>query len=125
MTTSQKVHSEVPKFAAGLRYLKERLSAAGAQVLPSEQCLADFVLNAIEAAARAQEPGESYVARLRREIEGRGRFILEWTSSDQPIDRALKGGLIGLARQHGLSRAARNANASRLVESEGGRRRAQ
>lgn len=99
VTSSQSTGaSGVPKLAAGLRYLKEQLSAAGAQVLPSEECLTDFVLNAIEAAAWAQKPGESYVACLRREIKGRARFIVEWVGSGRD--------LIRLARKHGLSRAA-------------------
>jgi hypothetical protein len=101
----------VPKLRAGLRYLKEQLITGGVRVLPSEECLYDFVLNAIEAAALAQEPGESYVACLRRQLEGRARFILEWMGSDQAINRAVGRELIRLARKHGLRRGTSSARA--------------
>lgn len=97
--------SGIPKLAAGTRYLKERLIAGGAKVLPPEECLQDFVLAAIEAAARSPEQGESYIASLRRHLKSRARFILAWMSSDAAFEDAAPRDLLEIARKHGLRRA--------------------
>lgn len=101
--------SGIPKLAAGTRYLKEQLIAGGAKVLPSEDCLKDFVLDAIEAAARSPEQGESYIASFRRHLESRARFILRWMSSDEAFEDAASRGLLEIARKHGLRRVRSSA----------------
>src|SRR5579883_1804256 len=96
----------IPKLAAGTRYLKEQLTAGGATVLPSEECLKDFVLDAIGAAARTAERSESYIASLRRHLESRAQFILQWMSSEEPLEgvTSRSRGLIEIVRKHGLPR---------------------
>ncbi|SRR5579883_364836 len=96
----------IPKLAAGTRYLKEQLTAGGATVLPSEDCLHDFVLDAIGAAARTPERSESYIASLRRHLESRARFILRWMSLGGASEGAASRsrGLLAIARKHGLPR---------------------
>lgn len=96
--------SGIPKLAAGTRYLKEQLTAGGAKVLLPEDCLKDFVVDAIEATARTPVQGESYIASLRRHLESRARFIFRWLSSDDALDDAASRGLIEIARKHGVRR---------------------
>ena len=104
--------AEVPKFAAGMRYLKEELSAVGATVLPPDECLKDFVLDAIEAASRMPQQGESYIASVRRHLKAKAQFILRWMSSDEAFEDEARRGLIGIARKHGLARGPRSASSS-------------
>ena len=110
--TRSAADSGVPKFAAGTRYLKERLATGGAKVLPSQDCLKDFVLDAIIATARIKEQGESYIACLRRLLESRARFILLWLSSEAAIREAAWQDLIGIAHKHRLVRARSSAGKS-------------
>jgi hypothetical protein len=110
--TRSAADSGVPKLAAGTRYLKEQLATGGAKVLPSQDCLKDFVLDAIAATARSQEQGESYIACLRRHLESRARFILLWLSSEAAIREAAWQDLIGIARKHRLARAQSSAGKS-------------
>jgi hypothetical protein len=97
--------SAVPKLAAGTRYLKEQLSACGLKGLPPEECLKDFVLNATEAVGQTLQAGESYISCLCRHLDARARFILLWTSSDEPFLRPVWGSLIAVAQKHALERA--------------------
>lgn len=64
-----------------MRYLKEELGAVGAPILPPDECLKDFVLDAIEAASRTPEQSVSYIASVRRHLKTRAQFILRWMSS--------------------------------------------
>ncbi len=84
----------VPKLAAATRYLKEQLSAGGGEILPSEECLTDFTLDAIDRAGRTQGPGESYIACIGRHLDERALFIVLWMSTDQACDRAAWGFLV-------------------------------
>jgi len=102
--TRSAADSGVPKLAAGTRYLKDQLITGGAKVLPSQECLQDFVLDAIAAIARSQDQGESYIACLRRLLESRARFMLLWLSTDGAIREAAWQELIAIARKHGLAR---------------------
>lgn len=104
--------SGIPKLGAGTRYLKEQLTAGGAKVLPSEECLKDFVLDAIEAAARTPEQADSYIASLRRHLESRARFILRWMSTDEAFEGAASRGLREIARKHGVRRMRSSAGKS-------------
>jgi hypothetical protein len=97
--------SGVPKLTAGTRYLKDQLSTHGTKVLLSEGCLKDFVLDAIDAVVRTQQPGESYISCLCRHLDARARFILLWTGTDEKYDRPVWGDLIAMARKHALPRA--------------------
>jgi hypothetical protein len=97
--------SGVPKLTAGTRYLKEQLSTHGTKVLLSEGCLKDFVLDAIEAVVRTQQPGESYIACLCRHLDARARFILLWTGTNETYDRPVWGDLVAMAQKHALPRA--------------------
>ena len=99
------IDSGVPKLIAGTRYLKDQLSTHGTKVLLSEGCLKDFVLDAIDAVVRTQQPGESYISCLCRHLDARARFIFLWTSSDEPYDRAVWGDLVAMAQKHDLRRA--------------------
>ena len=101
--------SEIPKLTAATRHLKEQLSAYGATVFLSEECLKDFVLNAMEAVARTQQRGESYISCLCRHLDARARFILLWTSSDEPYDRAIWEDLVAMAHKHTLPRVSKGA----------------
>lgn len=92
----------VPKLAAGKRYLKEQLNAGGMMVPLSEGCLEAFVLDAIHAAARTQEEGESYILSLRRHLEERAQFILLWTGSEAATYETTWRHLADIAREHGL-----------------------
>lgn len=101
--------SGIPKLAAGTRYLKEQLTAGGARVLLSEDCLKDFVLDAIEAATRTSEQGEPYITSLRRHLESRARFILRWVSTEEAFEDAASRCLVEIARKHGVRRLWRSA----------------
>jgi hypothetical protein len=95
----------VPKLTAGARYLKEQLSAYGVKTVVSEACLKDVVHNATEAVAETLQPGESYIECLCRHLDARARFILLWTSSDEPYDRAVWRELVAMAQKHSVPRA--------------------
>jgi hypothetical protein len=95
----------VPKLTAGTRYLKEQLSAYGVKAFVSEACLKDFVRNATEAVAKTLQPGESYIECLCRHLDARARFVLLWTSSDEPYDRAIWRELVAMAQKHSVPRA--------------------
>jgi hypothetical protein len=95
----------VPKLTAGMRYLKEQLSAYGIKAFVSEACLKDFVHNATEAVAETLQPDESYIACLCRHLDARARFILLWTSSEEPFDRAVWRELVAMAQKHSVPRA--------------------
>lgn len=110
--TRSAADSGVPKLAAGTRYLKDQLIMGGAKVLPSQECLQDFVLDAIAAIARSQDQGESYIACLRRLLESRARFMLLWLSTDGAIREAAWQELIAIARKHGLARTQSSAGKS-------------
>jgi hypothetical protein len=99
--------SEVPKLTAAIRHLKEQLSACGATVVLSEECLKDLALNAMEAVVRTQQPDESYISCLCRHLDARARFILLWTSSDEPYDRVVWGDLVAVAHKYTLPRVSK------------------
>jgi hypothetical protein len=97
--------SAAPKLMAGTRYLKAQLNAYGVKVLLSEGCLKDFVLNASAAVAQTLQPGETYIACLRRHLDARARFIRLCTNSDEAYDREVWGDLVAMAQQHAVPRA--------------------
>jgi len=88
----------------GTRYLQEQLSAQGVQVTLSGGCLEDFVCNAHEAVTHTRKPGESHLSCLRRHLEGRARFILLWSGSDERFDREVWAKLISIAQKHAVPR---------------------
>jgi hypothetical protein len=98
----------VPKLAAAARYLREQLSASGIEILPAEECLTELALDAIEAAGRTQEQGESYIACVRRHLDERARFVVLWMSTDTACDQALWRDLVAIARKHAVPRSWRS-----------------
>lgn len=103
--------SGIPKLAAGMRYFKEELRAGGMKDLPTDECLQDFVLDAMQAAGWQGE-SESYIPALRRHLRARAQFILRWRSSEAAFVGAAWRDLVRIAREHRLARTAGSGSRS-------------
>lgn len=93
-----------PRTGVGERWLRECLGAVGVTVPLSEGCLRELAEDAHEAVRRTRTPHEPYLDCLRRHIEARARFVLLWTSTDEPFDRPEWAELVALARKYALPR---------------------
>ncbi len=96
--------SAVPKLTAAARCLREQLSASGIQILPAEECLKEFALDAIDATDRTRRRGESYISCLCRDLDARVRFIILWTTTNEAFEEAMWRDLVEIARKHAVLR---------------------
>jgi len=94
-----------PKIRIGKRYLKDQLQFRAVGVRVCDGCIADFVRNAIELSAHPVKTDESYLDRLRRELDACAQFILEWTGSDKPFEQEGHRALVAIARRYALPRS--------------------
>lgn len=94
----------LPELTVGTRYLEEQLSAYGVTVPPSEDCLNDFVHNALDATVRTQQQDETTLSCLHRHLHARARFLFLWMSSSKPYDPAVWEDWIAIAQKHAVPR---------------------
>jgi hypothetical protein len=94
-----------PTRRRGQRWLREQLRALGVTAPLSPSCLNEFVADAAKAAPGARNPGETYAASLRKQLEARARFIHRWTTTDEKLTQPEWSEWSAIARKHLLPRS--------------------
>jgi hypothetical protein len=81
-----------PTRRRGTRWLREQLRELGVRAPLSPSCLEEFVADAAKEALLARSSGETYAARLRKQLEARAQFVHLWTSTDAKMTQPERSG---------------------------------